>query len=82
MTNQYLYYIKGMEYKINDVIIRFGMVTVSERIQNVYVIDVVAIDLVYYSLSIFQVVQLMLTEFLNLFGNVYILKDLLYQLRI
>lgn len=82
MTNQYLYYIKGMEYKINDVIIRFGMVTVSERIQNVYVIDVVAIDLVYYSLSIFQVVQLMLTEFLNLFGNVYILKDLLYQLHI
>lgn len=82
MTNQYLYYIKGMEYKINDVIIRFGMVTVSERIQNVYVIDVVAIGLVYYSLSIFQVVQLMLTEFLNLFGNVYILKDLLSQLRI
>lgn len=82
MTNQYLYYIKGMEYKINDVIIRFGMVTVSERIQNVYVIDVVAIDLVYYSLSIFQVVQPMLTEFLNLFGNVYILKDLLSQLRI
>lgn len=71
-----------MEYKINDVIIRFGMVTVSERIQNVYVIDVVAIGLVYYSLSIFQVVQLMLTEFLNLFGNVYILKDLLSQLRI
>lgn len=81
MANQYLYYIKGMEYKINDVIIRFGMITVSERIQGVIVIDVVAVYLVYYSLSIFLAVHPMLTEFLNLFGSVFILKGALLKLR-